>query len=171
MPETEPETREAPIVPVHRRPWWVGAAILLMGVVWLHGAGTIHATTNVIGIGPAAMAQVTGALLVACGLMLIFQALKGEPFRPQEEEGADLEAPPSHRSFLLALAGVGLPLIAMQRLGFPVVAAVAFALVTHAFGSRRTALDLVIGAIVSCLSWYGFSLLGINLGPFFPLIG
>jgi putative tricarboxylic transport membrane protein len=160
-----------PIVPVYRRPWWVGAAILLMGVVWLRGASAIHSTTNVIGIGPSVMVEASGALLVVCGLLLIFQALKGVPFKPQEEEGADLEAPPSRQSFLLALAGVGLPLLAMQRLGFPLVAAVSFALVTHAFGSRRTVLDLVIGAIVSCLSWYCFSLLGINLGPFLPLIG
>ena len=54
-----------PIVPVYRRPWWVGAAILLMGVVWLRGASAIHSTTNVIGIGPSVMVEASGALLVA----------------------------------------------------------------------------------------------------------
>lgn len=154
-----------------RRPWWVGAAILGMGLVWLYGARGISATTTYIGIGPAAMVQACGILLSVCGAVLILQALKGAPFRPQEEEGADLEAPTSYASFALAAAGIGLPLIAMQPLGFPVTAALSFAFITHAFGSRRTVLDLAIGAVVSTVSWWGFSKLGINLGPFLPLIG
>jgi putative tricarboxylic transport membrane protein len=59
----------------------------------------------------------------------------------------------------------------MQLLGFPITAAICFAFITHAFGSRRTALDLAIGAIVSTVSWWSFSKLGINLGHFLPLIG
>ena len=47
----------------------------------------------------------------------------------------------------------------------------AFTLVTHAFGSRRTLLDLGIGATIASLAWLGFSRLGISLGPFFPLLG
>lgn len=166
-----PAERNADLAPYYKRPWWVGLFVLAMGIVWLYGAQSIKATTTVVGIGPAVMVEGCGLLLTVCGLVLIFQALRGTSFRAQEEEGADLGAPPSYSSFGLAAAGIGLPLISMQLLGFPITAAISFAFITHAFGSRRTLLDLAIGAIVSVLSWWGFSKLGINLGPFLPLIG
>lgn len=161
----------AAVTPIHRRPWWVGLFVFVMGLIWLHGALSVNATTNFVGIGPAVMVQACGALLAISGLVLILQALKGVPFKPQEEEGADVEAPPSYRSFALAAAGIGLPLLTMQPVGFPITAAFSFAFITHAFGSRRTVFDLAIGAVVSTLSWWGFSKLGINLGHFLPLIG
>lgn len=163
--------RSPAAVPFYRRPWWVGLFVLAMGLVWLYGAQGIKATTAYVGIGPAVMVEACGLLLSVCGLLLILQAVKGAPFRAQEEEGANLDAPPSYRSFALAAFGIGLPLVAMQPIGFPITAAICFAFITHAFGSRRTVLDLVIGAIVSVVSWWGFSKLGINLGPFLPLIG
>jgi putative tricarboxylic transport membrane protein len=46
-----------------------------------------------------------------------------------------------------------------------------FTLVTHAFGSRRTLLDLAIGFVLSAAAWWGFSHLGISLGGFLPLLG
>lgn len=152
------------------RPWWLGAAVFAMGALWLYGSGSIAATTNFIGLGPAAMIQVVGAGLAIFGILLVIQALRGEPFAPQEEEGADAAAPPSRQAFLLALAGVAMPLLTVKTLGFPMTAMFAFTLVTHAFGSRRTLLDLAIGALLGTLAWYGFSLLGIELGPYLPLL-
>jgi putative tricarboxylic transport membrane protein len=152
------------------RPWWLGVAVFAMGALWLYGAGSIAATTNYIGLGPAAMIQVTGAGLVILGTLLVIQALRGETFAPQAEEGADAAAPPSRPAFLLALAGIAMPLLTIKTLGFPITAMLAFTLVTHAFGSRRTVLDLAIGAVIGTLAWYGFELLGIELGPFLPLL-
>lgn len=153
------------------RPWWLGLAVFAMGAVWLHGAGSIAATTNYIGLGPAAVVQIAGAGLAILGVLLIIQALRGVPFSPQDEEGADASAPPSHAAFLTALAGVAVPLLTIRWLGFPITAMLAFTLVTHAFGSRRTLFDLSVGAVIGCIAWYGFSLLGIGLGAFLPLIG
>lgn len=167
MPSGDTKSFRALVV----RPWWVGVCVFAMGAIWLHGAISIVSTTNFIGVGPAAMIKAVGAGLVVVGILLVIQALRGEEFAPQEEEGADLEAPPSRKAFFLALAGVALPLLIIRPLGFPITAMFTFALVTHAFGSRRTILDLAIGAVISCIAWYGFSKLGINLGPFFPLIG
>ncbi|WP_119390109.1 tripartite tricarboxylate transporter TctB family protein [Taklimakanibacter lacteus] len=156
---------------VAARPWWLGAAVFAMGLLWLHGAQGIASTTNFIGLGPAAMIRMVGAGLAILGMLLILQALRGVPFMPQEEEGADAAAPPSRPAFLLALAGIAVPLATIRMLGFPLTAIFAFALVTHAFGSRRTLLDLAIGAVIGAASWYGFSLLGIELGPFLPVAG
>lgn len=150
------------------RPWWLGLAILVMGAVWLNGARGIASTTNYVGVGPAAIVFVVGIVLILLGLLLIVQALKGQLAPASEDEE---EAPFSRPAFLTALAGICVPLLTIRWLGFPFSAMLAFTLVTHAFGSRRTALDLAIGAALASLSWLGFSRLGISLGPFLPLLG
>ena len=149
------------------RPWWLGLAILVMGAVWLNGARGIASTTNYVGVGPAAIVFVVGIALILLGFLLAVQALRGQWVPSAEEE----EAPFSRQAFLTALAGVGVPLLTIRWLGFPFSAMLAFTLVTHAFGSRRTLLDLGIGALIASLAWLGFSRLGISLGPFFPMLG
>lgn len=152
-----------------RRPWWLGLAILIMGALWLNGARGIASTTNYVGLGPAAIVLAVGLVLVLLGFLLIVQALKGQLASSAEDE--EEEASFSRPAFLMALAGVGVPLLTIRWLGFPFSAMLAFTLVTHAFGSRRTMLDLGIGALIASLAWLGFSRLGISLGPFFPLLG
>lgn len=151
------------------RPWWLGVAVFAMGALWLYGAAGIASTTNYIGLGPAAMVQVAGGGLAILGILLVIQALRGETFAAQDEGRRCRRAAVASR-LLLALAGVAMPLLTMKMLGFPITAMLAFTLVTHAFGSRRTLLDLAIGALIGTLSWYGFELLGIELGPFIPLL-
>jgi putative tricarboxylic transport membrane protein len=138
-----------------------------MGALWLNGARTIASTTNYIGLGPAAIVLAVGLGLTVLGLILIVQALRGD----FSEISAEEDAPPSRSAFLLALAGVSVPLLTMRWLGFPLTAMFAFTLVTHAFGSRRTALDLAVGAALGSIAWLGFTRLGISLGAFLPLIG
>jgi putative tricarboxylic transport membrane protein len=96
---------------------------------------------------------------------------RGERFEPQEAEDADATRAPSRRAFwLTVLAGV-LPVFLVRPLGFPVAAALTFALVARAFDSRRLALDLALGLGLGVLCWVLFSrLLGLPL-PGFPLIG
>ena len=53
----------------------------------------------------------------------------------------------------------------MQRFGFVPTATLVFALTARAFGSIRLPFDLAIGLLIAALSWYGFSLLGVTLGP------
>ena len=163
MPGTEQAGSRAP----RRRPWWLGLALAVMGALWLNGARGIASTTNYIGLGPAAIVLAVGLGLTVLGTLLMLQALRGE-FGTVDEEA---EAPPSRQSLLFALAGVAVPLLTMRSLGFPLTAMLAFALVTHAFGSRRTILDLLIGFALGSAAWFGFSGLGISLGSFLPLIG
>ena len=149
------------------RPWWLGLAILVMGAVWLNGARGIASTTNYVGVGPAAIVFAVGIVLILLGFLLTVQALRGQWVPSDEEEEASF----SRQAFLTALAGVCVPLLTIRWLGFPFSAMLAFTLVTHAFGSRRTLLDLGIGALIASLAWLGFSRLGISLGPFFPMLG
>ncbi|MCV9934892.1 tripartite tricarboxylate transporter TctB family protein [Boseaceae bacterium BT-24-1] len=162
-----PIAEEAPPRERRSKPWWLGLALAVMGALWLNGARGIASTTNYIGLGPAAIVLAVGLGLVVLGVLLILQALRGD-FRAVDDEA---EAPPSRAAFLLALAGVAIPLLTMRWLGFPLTAMLAFALVTHGFGSRRTALDLAIGFVLGTIAWFGFSRLGISLGGFLPLLG
>ena len=67
-------------------------------------------------------------------------------------------------------AGV-IPVFVIRPLGFPVAAALAFALTARAFGSRRLLLDLGVGLLLGVACWLLFSrLLGLSL-PGFPLLG
>lgn len=150
-----------------RRPWWLGLAILLMGALWLNGARGIASTTNYVGVGPAAIVLVVGLVLILLGFLLTVQALRGQLSASSEDGETSFSRP----AFLTALAGVCVPLLTIRWLGFPFSAMLAFTLVTHAFGSRRTLLDLGIGALIASLAWLGFSRLGISLGPFFPVLG
>lgn len=147
-------TKNDSVAPGAGRPWWLGLAILVMGALWLNGARSIASTTNYIGVGPAAIVLAVGLGLVLLGFLLILQALKGQLAPAGEDEE---EAPFSRPAFLMALAGVGVPLLTIRWLGFPLSAMLAFTLVTHAFGSRRTLLDLGIGALIASLAWLGFS--------------
>lgn len=147
------------------RNWWIGLVLAALGAVWLNGARGIASTTNYIGLGPAAIVIAVGAGLTVVGLLLLLLALRGGP-------AADAtDGPPSRSAFLLALAGVAVPLATMRWLGFPLTAMLAFTLVTHGFGSRRTALDLAVGLVLGSAAWFGFTRLGISLGAFLPVIG
>ena len=63
------------------------------------------------------------------------------------------------------------PIVVVRPLGFPVAAAITFALTARAFGSRRLPLDLLVGFLLGAACWLLFSrLLGLSL-PGFPPLG
>jgi len=121
------------------------------------------------GLGAGFVVAFVGAALLLLAVVLSVQILRGTDFDPEEAEGVDLEAPVSGSGFGLAAAGVLLPVVSIPWLGFPIGAAVAYACITRAFGSRRTARDLVVGLVVSGVTWSMFTWLGVQLGPFVPL--
>jgi putative tricarboxylic transport membrane protein len=147
---------------------------MVLGAVWLYGAGSIASTTNFIGLGPAAAIYGVGAGLVCLGALLLLQELRGtqpsEPDQAGDRDANDASSPFSARALGLTLAGISVPLLTMKWLGFPLTALLAFVLVTHGFGSRRTGFDVLVGALLASGVWWGFSRLGIALGPFFPLV-
>ena len=96
---------------------------------------------------------------------------RGERFEPQEAEDADLSRRPSRGSFWTTVAAGVVPIFVIRPLGFPVAAALAFALTARAFGSRRVLLDLAVGLGLGLACWLLFSrLLGLSL-PGFPPLG
>ena len=153
------------------RPWWLGAAVVIWGLVWLYGALSLPQAATYAIVGPGFFPAAIGAGLVVLGLLLFVAVARGERFEPQEAEDADLSRPPSRASFWTTVAAGVLPIFVIRPLGFPVAAALAFALTARAFGSHRPALDLAMGLALGLVCWLLFSrLLGLSL-PGFPPLG
>src|SRR5690606_29275922 len=96
---------------------------------------------------------------------------QGEEFIPQEAEGVDGQQSANWRAFGTALAAAVIPILTIEAIGFPVTAMLSFTLVAHAFGSRKTWMDILIGGILGCLCWILFTKLGLQLGGFLPVAG
>ena len=152
------------------RPWWLGIGIMGIGAVWLYGAASLPQGAQYAVIGPGLFVTVIGIALILLGGLLTAQIARGEQFSPQEAEDAMADAPADRRALVTAALAAALPLLTMRSLGFPLTATLSFAMVAHAFGSRRFVLDLVIGATLSAIAYWGFTRLGVGLGPAFPLL-
>jgi putative tricarboxylic transport membrane protein len=153
------------------RPWWLGVAVIVFGLIWIYGALTIAHTATYAVIGPGLFPALIGAGLVVLGALLLVAVGRGERFEPQETEGADASRRPSGGAFWTTLVAGAVPIFAVRPLGFPVAAALTFSLTARAFGSRRLPLDLLVGFVLGVACWLLFSrLLGLSL-PGFPLLG
>ena len=153
------------------RPWWLGAAVIAWGLVWLYGALSLPQAATYAVVGPGFFPAVIGTGLVLLGILLLVAVARRESFEPQEAEDADVSRPPSRGAFWMTVAAGVIPVFVIRSLGFPVAGALAFALTARAFGSRRLLLDLGVGLLLGVACWLLFSrLLGLSL-PGFPLLG
>jgi putative tricarboxylic transport membrane protein len=152
------------------RPWGIGVAVALFGLVWLYGALSLPQSATYAIVGPGLFPAVIGGGLVVLGALLLLAIARGERFEPQETEDADVTRAPSRAAFWTTLTAGLLPVLVLRPLGFPVAAALTFALTARAFGSRRLLLDLGVGFLLGLACWLLFSrLLGLALPGFPPL--
>ena len=122
-------------------------------------------------VGPGFFPAVIGGGLVLLGSLLLVAVARGERFEPQDAEEADASRAPSRAAFWTTVAAGVVPVFVIRPLGFPVAAAIAFALTARAFGSRRLLVDLGVGLLLGVACWALFSrLLGLSL-PGFPPLG
>ncbi len=155
----------------HRRPWWLGLAIIGIGAVWLYEGSSLPQLGGYAALGPGFFVTLIGIALIGLGATLLVQIARGEDFQAQDSEDAEASIPASWRALTLAAAAAALPLLTMEPLGFPLTAMASFALVTRAFGSRRIVFDCLIGLVLGAVCWLGFMKLGVNLGGAFPPAG
>ena len=156
--------------PAPSRPYWLGAGVIAIGAVWIYGALTLPQTAQYARVGPGLFVLLIGVALVFLGILLVVQIARGEQFAAQEAEDAMADAPADKPALLTAVAAAAVPLLTMRHLGFPLTAALSFALVARAFGSPRLLVDLLIGFGLGTLAYLGFAQLGVTLGGFLPLL-
>jgi putative tricarboxylic transport membrane protein len=146
------------------RPWWLGLGVIAIGAFWIYGALQLPQTATYAKVGPGMFVSAAGIGLVLLGLLLLVQIARGEKFEPVDAEDIAAGAAADWPALWTAIAAASVPLYTMERFGFIVSATLMFVLTTRAFGSRRLLFDLALGFLIAGVCWYGFNLLGVNLG-------
>lgn len=135
----------------------LGLAAMLVVV----GAYTFYdATTLRVGfgdpVGPRLFPYVVGAVTVALGLLLVLATLRGDV--PQAEGGEDVDLR-QRADWVTVLKLVGVLLftvLTISFIGWAVSGALLFVGSAWALGSRTLVRDVIVGFVLSILSWYFF---------------
>jgi putative tricarboxylic transport membrane protein len=139
----------------------ISVAVLALGAFFGYGAHRLTGDTGYAGIGPAFLPTLVSALLLLLGAGLLWQALRGGFHRAP---AIDLSRSKDIRGALWVSAGVLAMAALMKYTGFAIAAVVLFVCVARAFGSKRPALDVAIGAaLVLPIFWLFTLVLDVNL--------
>lgn len=126
-------------------------------------------------IGPNFMPAIVACGLVACGLWLLLEALRGGwRERPPDDAALRGEHPYHAPGFLWITGGLAAQMALIGHAGFVVAGAVLFAAVARGFGSRRWLRDAARGLVMATLVFLFFvRVLNVSLpaGWLRPLLG
>ncbi|MCL4766262.1 MAG: tripartite tricarboxylate transporter TctB family protein [Hyphomicrobiaceae bacterium] len=134
---------------------FVGLALVLTGIGLFLNAQRIDVSPAVVLLGPRLFPSIVAVGLVLLGLLTLASALAGS--REARADPADRTVENDWPAFLMALAGPVLFLLTVETLGFAAAAALLFACVARAFGSRRPLVDLALGLVIGALILIVFS--------------
>lgn len=122
-------------------------------------------------VGPSVMPATVVIVLAVLVLGYLVQSLRGgSPDMLHDETEGPL--PGRARRLGWLLLGLAAMLTLTPFAGIGAAGIVSFVLIARAFDSRRWLRDLIVAVAVSFSLWFLFDrLLGVQLGPFFRLIG
>lgn len=131
----------------------IAAGLVAIGLAVAAQTYTLPETAGYARVGPGLFPALIAAGLVACGVLLLREALSGG-FRKMPE----MTRPPlDWRAFGWVSAGVIAHLIAIGWVGFIVASTILFACVARAFGSRQLLRDVLIGAGLAAVVFVVFT--------------
>jgi putative tricarboxylic transport membrane protein len=157
---TAPATVEGATAPAELGPdraqYGLAAVLAVIGVWTVVDSAGLGPGFADQAVRPAAFGYVIGASLVGLALLLAVATARGD--RPEAESGEDVDLDQSTDWRTLAgLAGVLVGTVALiQPLGWAIVGALLFAGAATVLGSRHWVRNILIGAVMSVGSWYGF---------------
>lgn len=134
---------------------FVGLALALIGIGLFLSAQEIEVSPAVVLLGPRLFPSIVALGLILLGALTVASALAGS-----REVQAEPEVPKPENdwpAFLTALTGPILFLLTVEALGFALAAALLFACVARAFGSRRPLVDLTLGLVIGAAILIVFS--------------
>lgn len=135
----------------------LGVGVVALGLFIAVQIATLPTAASQAAVGPKVFPYIVAGGLMVVGGFLLREALVGEV---AHGEGLALDWP----AVALVSAGIILMIVAIERAGWVISAALMFAIIAHGFGSRRPLLDLGIGLVLSALTFFLFSyLLGLDL--------
>lgn len=143
----------------------IGETLIALGVLALAGVVfwqtlSIPVSPLYARVGPTVIPMIAATGLLGCGLVLLFEALRGGW---QEEE--EKETPQDKRALALVAAGLLANMALIGPAGFTIASTIMFTLTARAFGSRNSLRDAGTGFALSIVAYLGFArALGINIG-------
>jgi putative tricarboxylic transport membrane protein len=147
----------------------VGVLALGAGILW--GSFVLPTGGGYAQVGPGVVPRIVGVVLVVLGAALAREAFTGG-FRGVDEE-AELHQPMDWRAFAWVTAGIFAYGALVQPLGFVPSSVLLFLAVARSFGSRRWALNAVVGLLLASFIFAVFTYgLGLTLpaGVLKPLL-
>ena len=138
--------------------------LLALGVFLMVDAAGITVPVNANAIGPRFFPTAVGILLVLVSLWLAADVLRGGAGEMEAAEDVDVSRASDWRTLAL-LSGVFLGhALVLERLGFPIAAALLFFGVAASLGSRRWARDAAIAVVLAAAVFLVFARgLGVGL--------
>jgi putative tricarboxylic transport membrane protein len=133
-------------MPVSRQQVLVGVGTLLTGLAMMAGATQISSQAGYSGVGPNFLPWVVAGALVACGVLLLVQALRGGFHDLEPASGAERGHWPG---FAWVSAGLLANAALITTVGFILSCALCFTLAVRGFKSAEGRLDLGLRAWVT----------------------
>jgi putative tricarboxylic transport membrane protein len=146
----------------------IAGALAALGIFMLWETFSIPVQVSYARVGPRVFPTLVGAALLLNALWLALEARRSAEPPP----GAD-EPPIYWPALGWITAGLLLEAALLERIGFPLAAALLFVLTARGFGSTAIARDAAIGLALALIAWFGFTHgLGLKLpaGPLDALI-
>ena len=145
----------------------IAAALAALGIFMLWETWAIPVQVSYARVGPRVFPVLVASGLVLNALWLAFEAWRSPDL-------ADAEEPSVYWPALgWVSAGLLLEAALLERIGFPLSAALLLVLTARGFGSTSLLRDAAIGFALALLAWFGFTYgLGLTLpaGPLETLI-
>ncbi len=134
----------------------LAALLAVVGGYVLYDASTLEPAFSDQPVQPSAFPYVIGgALLVLAGVLALATA-RGDVPDAEEGEDIDLTVQADWPTVAKLVAVFSLNIALIDLLGWAITGAFLFAGTAWVLGSRRHVFDLVVGALLSVGTWYGF---------------
>ena len=152
--QTAPVT-EAPRQ-VDKAQYGLAAFLAVVGAYVVLDASTLHQGFSDQPVQPYAFPYVIGTVLLLLGVALAVATARGNQPEAEDGEDIDLSSPSDWRTVgLLGLVFIA-NILLIDWLGWAITGAILFAGSAWVLGSRHQVRDVVVGAVLSVGTWYGF---------------
>lgn len=140
----------------------VAAGMLVLGVLILVGSADLSTGGGYAQVGPGVVPRIVGGAVILIGAFLLREALTGG-FRGLDEE-AEAGLPMNWAAFGWITGGIILYGLLVERAGFLIASMLLFMAVARGFGSRRWALNGIVGLLLAAFIFAVFNYgLGLTL--------
>lgn len=111
---------------------------------------------NVI-VGPKIFAIGVGFVLLFLVLLQIVAVLRGDRGVPESIEAGEVSSKSNFRGLAIVIAAIVFHILALELIGFILATIPLFVAVAFALGERKWIRSLIVGTIISVVTFFGFT--------------